>query len=64
MPYDPIPIARLIIECAVINPPKPLGIAVQVGGKIIATVSLEDFKEAAARLAALEAASSPPPRTR
>lgn len=52
MSAEPIPTAHLLIERSVINPPKPLGIAVEVDGKIIATVSLEHFKEVAARLAA------------
>lgn len=48
--------AHLMIECAAINPPKPLGIAVQSEGRIIATISLENFKETASRLQSLESA--------
>jgi len=52
------PTAELLIECSMINPPKPLGITVRIEAKIVATLSLDYFKERASRLAELESAHS------
>jgi hypothetical protein len=54
---DPIPAATLRIECAQINPPKPLGCGVFVEGKIIATVTLENLRATMMRLHDLEMAA-------
>lgn len=51
-----IPKAKLAIECAMINPPKPIGCGVMIDGKLAAVVSLEELKRAAARLEELQAA--------
>jgi hypothetical protein len=49
-----IPSAKLRIECAMINPPKPLGCGVIVDGKVIATLTLEELEGASRSLEALK----------
>jgi hypothetical protein len=48
------PVAKLAIETAQINPPKPLGCGVFVDGKLVAVVELDELKRAAKRLQELE----------
>ncbi len=50
-----IPVAKLHIEMAMVNPPKPTGIGVFVEGKMIAVVELDELKRVAAQLVAIEA---------
>jgi hypothetical protein len=49
-----VPVAKLHIECATINPPKPLGVGIMADGKIIATCSLDELRNAVTRLHDLE----------
>lgn len=48
------PIAKLAIETAPVNPPRPLGCGVFVDGKLVAVVELDELKMAAKRLQELE----------
>ena len=52
----PLPEAKLAVEVAAINPPKPLGIGVLIDGRPVAFVSLQNFKEVARKLEEMEAA--------
>jgi hypothetical protein len=51
-----IPTGRLRLECAQINPPKPLGFHVQVDGMSVAVLTLEEVRAHCARLDELETA--------
>ena len=46
--------ASLHIEVHPTSPPMPIGIGVLVGGKIVASISLDEFREAVKRLEKLE----------
>lgn len=50
-----IPTARIRIECSMVNPPKPTGCGIFDGDKMIAVITLEELKRAAAQLSSLEA---------
>lgn len=53
-----LPTATLRIECAAINPPKPLGVGVFADGKMIAVVELNELKCASSELEAIISARS------
>jgi hypothetical protein len=50
-----VPKASLKIECAMVNPPQPIGCGVLVDGKVIATLTLEEVKLVVTRIEELEA---------
>ena len=50
-----LPLAHLAIESYASNPPRPGGISVMLDDTVIATVTLEQFKEISARLSIMEA---------
>lgn len=53
-----IPSGELRIECAAVNPQKPIGIHVLVDGKPVAVLTLDQLKIASDDLARLELARS------
>lgn len=53
-----LPTASLRIECASVNPPKPIGIGVFSDGKMIAVLELDELKRVASQLEELIAARS------
>ena len=54
-----LPTLRLRVECAMVNPPKPIGVIVFEDERMIGGLTLEEFKHTAAQLSDLIAKSRP-----
>jgi hypothetical protein len=54
---DVLPIAHLAIGAGMSNPPVPLGVAVMVDGQIVATLTIEEIKDAAKQIDEMEVAA-------
>ena len=53
---DVLPIAHLAIGAGMSNPPVPLGVAVFVDNRMVATLTIEEIREAARRIDEMEVA--------
>jgi hypothetical protein len=57
---DVLPTGHLAIGAGMSNPPVPLGVAVMVDGQIVATLTVEEVKDAAKLIDQMEVAAEHP----